>query len=265
MAPKLDPTIWGNLTLSTVAITGSSVSGPLNAVVMGGDGTADDTAQDEDAFGAPGIVFRPRPPGKTAGNDGQQYEVGAEAIAARMGDRMTPFTWRDLRFNKVFPAPKPGTVALVGYGGGFLSFDDTGAQETLATLYVPYSNGTKAHAIIVDPENESVKVVHADGMALLLENDRAILKNKPGNAYVEVGADGIILNGNTKLVGGLDVGGSGAQPFINATAFGLWWAAFQAAVSGTGTAPLTGASLGALMLTATGTLPTTSTTLAKGL
>lgn len=265
MAPKIDPTIWGNLTLTTMVVSGSNVSGPLHAVTMGGNGTADETAQDEDAFGAPGIVFRPRPPSKIDGSDGQKYEVGAETIAARMGDRVTPLTWRDLRFNQVFPAPKPGTVALVGYGGGFLSFDDTAAKESLTTLYVPYANGSKAHAIILDPEQESIGVIHGDGMAITLGDEQMVLKNASGNAYIQLSSSGITLNGNVKIVGGLDIGGSGGQPFVNVTLLTAWWAAFQAAVSGLESAPLTGTSLGTLMTAATGTLPATGTILAKGL
>jgi hypothetical protein len=204
--PKIDTNLWGSLTLSTVAVTNSSVSGPLNAVVMDGDGTADETAQNEDAFGAPGIVFRPRPPSNVVGNDGQRYKVGAEALAARMGDRITPFTWRDLRFNKVFPAPKPGTIALVGYGGGFLSFDDTGANESLATLYVPYANGTKAHAIIIDPDQESIGIIHGDGGAIVIDKDNGITMRADGSTFATLGpgkftvvADSINLRGNVAL------------------------------------------------------------------
>lgn len=195
---------WGNWTITTLQITGSNVSGPLSAVLVGGDGTAgSETAQDVAAFGAPGIVFRPRPPEDVAGSDGQNYTVGAEALGVRQGDEIKPFTWRDLRINKVFPAPKPGTIALVGYGGAFLSFDDTDAGDSRTTLYVPYAGGTKCHTIVLDPEAEVIGIVHGEGMAIGMSKDGGIVARadssttwtlKPG--LFQVIASKIVLQGN---------------------------------------------------------------------
>lgn len=262
----MSATNWGNWTITTLQITGSTVSGPMSAVLVGGEGTAgNETAQDVTAFGAPGIVFRPRAPEELSGSDGQKYKLGAEALGVRQGDEIKPFTWRDLRFNKVFPAPKPGTVALVGYGGAFLSFDDTDALESRATLYVPYADGAKAMSIIIDPEGESMSLVHGDGMAIILANSMVLIKNASGNAYHQIDADGHTLNGNTKIVGGLDAGGDLSQPFINATLFAAWWAALATAVDAQGAAALTGATLGGVLSTAATALAATATTMAKGL
>lgn len=262
--PSPMPFTW---TVTTMQITGSSVADkPFGAVLMGGDGTVPgEGPQGAEAFGAPGLVFRPRPPSSETGTDGQIYKIGAEALGARMGDELIPFTWRDLRFNKVYPAPKPGTVALVGYGGAFLSFDDTDALESRATLYVPYAGGTKAMSVIIDPEGESMSLVHGDGMAVILANAMVLIKNASGDAYHQLDADGHTLNGNTKIVGGVDVGGSGGQPFINATLFAAWWTALAAAVTAQGASPLTGATLGSVLSGASAALAATATTLAKGL
>lgn len=195
--------------MSTLQITGSSVSGPLNAVTMGGDGTVEgEEARGEDSFGAPGIVFRPRPPSDVEGSDGQTYRVGAEAMGARMGDRLTPFTWRDLRLNKVFPAPKEGTIALVGYGGAFLAFDDAtdGSGNSVATLYVPYAKSggvaTKCHVICLDPAQNALGIVHGDGAAISLSEDGITMRSPGGTSSFQltdtdcaIGAQNISLMG----------------------------------------------------------------------
>lgn len=202
-------TDWGNWTITTLQITGSTVSGPHNAVLVGGDGTAGaETAQDVEAFGAPGIVFRPRAPEERDNADGHRYKLGAEALGVRMGDNIQPFTWRDLRINEVFPAPKPGTVALVGYGGAFLSFDDTDALDSRATLYVPYAGGTKCHSIVLDPAAEVIGIVHGEGMAIGMSKDGGIVGRvddatsftlKPG--LFQVIAAKIVMQGNCVLGG----------------------------------------------------------------
>jgi hypothetical protein len=208
-------TDWGNWTITTLQITGSVVSGPHNAVLVGGDGTAGgETAQDVEAFGAPGIVFRPRAPEERDNADGHTYKLGAESLGARMGDNIVPFTWRDLRFNEVFPAPKPGTVALVGYGGAFLSFDDTtsvdskGSNYNRATLYVPYANGTKCHTIVIDPDQDAIGIVHGSGLAIAMSESGGIVARaddtttwmlKPG--VCQIMADSIALKGNVTIGG----------------------------------------------------------------
>ena len=216
-APNIDPGTW-SWSLTTLQITGSSVSGPLHAVTVGGEATVEgEVPQGEDAFGAPGIVFRPRPPETVTGADGQQYRVGAEAIGGRMSDRLTPFTWRDLRLNLAFPAPKEGTIALVGYGGAFLTFDDTPAGDSIATLYVPYEkvNGvaTKCHTIILDPAQESIGIVHGEGCAIALDSSKKITLRADGDTSVVVGpgicqitAASIVLKGNVTVGGNAAAG-----------------------------------------------------------
>jgi hypothetical protein len=70
------------------------------------------------AFGAPGVVWRPRPPenGKVT-----------ETIWARLAGKLLPIAWRDLRWHKAAPSPAVGTIMLVGYGGGYLRFKDVDA------------------------------------------------------------------------------------------------------------------------------------------
>lgn len=202
--------------LGFVRVLGSTVVGEHGAVLWGGDGAVggiDDPLQDTsgelftdvEQYSGP-IVWRPRPPEQVAGKT-----LNAEGIAARKGGGLIPLAVRDLRFNRRFPNPKPGSVALVGYGGGFLAFDDTPAGTSRATLYVPYDfsgdTPAKAHSITVDPETRAINVLHADGGQVVLLPDKEIMaiadddtwmQLKPGKFAVQ--AETITLAG-TVIIG----------------------------------------------------------------
>lgn len=215
-----DVTTFSNWTLSYLEITGSTVYGPHNAVLMGGgagvgsldegDSEGGEQAQDAEAYGAPGIVFRPRPPEDVETPDGTQ-RIGAEAMGARTADGLVPMAWRDLRFNRVFPAPKPGTVALVGYGGGFLSFDDTAGtsgdqKATLGTLYVPYqfSSGVPAKAMVltVDPETEALQLIHGDGFAISMTPDEGIVMRADAATFARMKPDEVLFHAKKIMLKG---------------------------------------------------------------
>lgn len=210
-----------DLALSFVRILGSTVAGPHGAVLEGGEGTVgaldDESAgeqfTDVEAYGALGLVVRPRPPETI---DGEQLE--AQGVAVRKGGLLYPLSRRDLRLNRRFPNPKPGSVALVGYGGGFLAFDDNGDKESVCTLYVPYDfNGAgvpqKAHTITVDPTGNAISLLHGDGgqfvllpdkEAMLISDNSTWLKIKPGKIdmqaeTVTMAATVIIGNPTTAL------------------------------------------------------------------
>lgn len=167
----------------------------------------------QETFGALGLIVRSRPASSTG---------HTEAFCARLGDSLLPIAYRDLRLHKSYPNPKDGSAAFVGYGGGFHSLEDTegnsGDQKaTVQILYVPYSFSggvpAKAHVITIDPSsgNESVTIVHGEGMALTMMaggKNSVVLKNKSGSAYVEINDDGITLSGNVTVAGGMVVGAS---------------------------------------------------------
>lgn len=217
----LDVTLFSNWTISYVEVQGSVVHGPHNAVLVGGSGAAaggedGEQTQDAEAYGALGIVVRPRPPSSVPDGAGGTETVGAEAMAARTSDGLVPLAWRDLRLNRAFPAPKPGTVAVVGYGGGFVSFDDTDTESgdqlaSRVTLYCPFQFasgvGAKAHAVVLDPDENSVSVVHADGAAVVLTEDATILKGPDGTAFIELSDGKIVINAPQVVVrGGMLIG-----------------------------------------------------------
>src|SRR5262249_264219 len=69
--------------------------------------------------------------------------------------------------------------------------------------------------------NESISIVHGDGPAVVITKDSLLLKNKAGDAYIELNAGGITLNGNIKVTGAEvhnKTAGLGAWTFeVNAT------------------------------------------------
>lgn len=211
--------------VSFVKAASSSVDPSTHAVLINLVGIPafdDETESDEKgetatspSFSAPGIIWRPRV---------QSGEDAAEAAAVRVGDGMTGVAWRDLRLNAVFPNPKEGDVALVGYGGGFHSFSDTAANSgdqkaTIQTIYVPYefSGGTpsKAMAVILDPTagTESMTLVHGDGASIILKKDKEILFVIDGSTFASFKPDAltlqatkIMLKGNVYLGAKAEVG-----------------------------------------------------------
>lgn len=212
--------MFGNWVSVTVLVEGSTLDGPHNAVLLGGGGIGgleDDEGeigQDIEAFGAPGIVWRPRVPEEIDGET-----VGAEVVALRASDSLLPASVRDLRWNRAFPAPKPGTVALVGYGGGFFSQDDAdGGEGTIQVFYCPYafSGGVagKAHSITLDPEEETITVVHGDGSAVILDEDGVIMRSPDGSARIEIRNGSINIVGNVTVVGGVVAGVDPASPLV---------------------------------------------------
>ena len=160
-----------------------------------GEGT-----DDAEVFGAMGIIGRPLPP-ETIG--GQDFHL--EVVCLRETTGLTPIAARDLRLRMPPGAPEVGTVALVGYGGGFhsLSAVDGGVGGTIHVLYCPYdfdSEGVaqKAHSITLDPSsgNESIAIVHAEGAAITLTNTEITVKSPDGTSFIA------IKDGNIDVVTG---------------------------------------------------------------
>lgn len=181
------------------------------------------------------------------------------------------FAWcgHDARYSSKCPPLTSGSCAQWNNRG---QFDLLDASEDTKTIYVPvaFDSGgtpTAAHLVQVGIDSNGKKVIdirHADGMAIVMLEESISIKNKNGDAFITLNKDGAIINGNTKLVGAADIGGTGAQPLINATAFAAWWGALTAAVGGVAT-PITGTALAALMETAGQGLTATNTLLLKGL
>jgi hypothetical protein len=218
--------------LGFMRVTASTISDATKGILLNldpGQSEKDPDRWDEYGLKQPlmtalGIIARPRRPSKLSASS--QEQRSAETLVAKLGDRLLALAFRDLRLNALFPNPKEGSINLVGYGGAFDSNEATfdgneQPKSSTRTIYVPYAfqNGapTKAHAIVIDGTqgNESISIIHGDGMAVLMKHggkNSVTVKNKAGDAYVEVNDEGVTLNGNTVVNGGAVLGGPvGAQ------------------------------------------------------
>jgi hypothetical protein len=119
-------------------------------------------------------------------------------------------------------APNPGTTALVGYGGGFVSEAPVDPADltkgTIQTIYCPYeldSDGVpaKAHIVTLDPTegNENVTIAHGEGMAIIMmkgesSNDLTI-KSTDGSNSILINDDGVSIQAKQiNLLGGVVIG-----------------------------------------------------------
>lgn len=123
------------------------------------------------------------------------------------------------------PILKGGTVV---YGGTLKnpSFININGETNSQTFYIPYkivddvAEKAMTIDINVDTENEeSISIIHGSGAAVMITEDNGevsvVLKNKNGDAYVEVNNEGIVLNGTVTVNGGLTAGGpAGALPLV---------------------------------------------------
>jgi hypothetical protein len=215
------PASFSGFVLTFFRVLGSTVAGKHSAVLYGLEGSIGDLDDPDgdtpgeqvpavEAYGALGLLARPRPAETIAGE-----VLNVEGYGARTPKGMVPFATRDLRLNRRFPNPKPGTVALVGYGGGFLSFDDADGDTSLGTLYVPYArdgsgNVTKAHMISVGKDGNGtpfVGIISGEGPRFTLLGHEVVVASKDGSNRLEVNDDGVNAVGPFKAASGADLGG----------------------------------------------------------
>jgi hypothetical protein len=194
-------------------VLASKVMGAAKAIVValeGVKGEDDDEAnkersEDTSFFGALGLVARPLPNVEAKDATPTNPEGYAEVICARFGDEDLPICHRDLRLCAKLN-PQEGEIALVQYGGGFLSLrpasDGLGTQ---ASLYVPRlkSDGSveMAHGLFVDPtDGGSLSMLHGGGAGFFLTADGAMVKNHAGDAFVDLNETQARLSAPTMFV-----------------------------------------------------------------
>jgi hypothetical protein len=182
--------------------------GPLTTIDEGDD-LAGEVDEDQGVFSALGYLARPLPP-ETIGNQ----DFHAEVLCLRTVDGLVPISMRDTRIKLPGGAPNEGAIAFAGYGGGFHVLDpvDSGEGGTIHVIYCPYefsdpkdpSTAAKAHSIMIDPTsgNESIMIVHGNGVGITMKDDSLVLKNAAGDVYCELTDTELILNGNIKVLGG---------------------------------------------------------------
>lgn len=194
-----------------------------------GAGMIDEVGETESAaevFGALGVLSRPLPPSTVSSRT-----IKAEVACLRTADGLVPISTRDLRLRMGGDGPGEGTVALVGYAGGFHSIspvdNDDMTKGAIQVVYCPYDYtagvAAKAHAIILDPTsgNSSISVVHSDGQCLLLQDDGTIRMQSPdGQSFVQVEDDTVTISASViTLKGSVFVGDSAtAVPLLGGAA-----------------------------------------------
>lgn len=153
--------------------------------------------------------FAARPEDPETGPNGEAIEGRAcNLLVGRDGTEAHAWLAADPRFVENFPPLKKGSSAQYCARKSFFLLD---GEDGTATLYAEYPDGSTAHlcTIGVDGNGDPIlELVHGEGMALTFIDGKGILKNAAGDAYVEVGASGIVLNGNVKITGTLECNGA---------------------------------------------------------
>lgn len=206
----------GRVAATRVGDTLKAILGNLVTLDEYEDDAEAETSKDEPLYGTLGFYFRPEPPVSADDADGNHPEGAAEFVGMRLGDRIIPTAYRDLRINAKLN-PDEGEVGLAQYRGGFISLK-TNDSDT-GTSIVAYavdndSSGTpdKAHALVMDsePTNSCISLMHAEGQSITMTKEGLIvLANAAGDHYLSIESDKIVLNGKSiSIVGGAMMGSS---------------------------------------------------------
>jgi hypothetical protein len=182
-----------------------------------------------------GFLARPHDPGA----DG----VGCTVERRRYGSEHFCWLGDDPRSVGWLPRlEKGGSAQYGGSTGRSLTWREIDGETGSVIDYVPVAWGadgvaTKAHKIEAGVDGSGapvVQIVHADGMQILLFEGGVVVADATGGGYVEVRGGTVTLNGSTKVVGGLDVGGTGGLPVARAPELIVWATEVNAALAGLG-------------------------------
>jgi uncharacterized Zn-binding protein involved in type VI secretion len=195
-----------------VKVVASSLSGEAKALLLNLRGFADNDADDSTgeastdspAYGALGVISRPRPP-SSAG--------AAEALAARTDDGLVAGPIRDLRISKARGNVREGGTSLAGYGGAFVAIDDApSGGGSIITAYAPYAfdgSGVPAHAHSITmnttPGQESIVIAAGDGQAVTMDIATGVtcIRSNTGKATIIMKDDAITISGKTIVLQGV--------------------------------------------------------------
>lgn len=223
--------------LAFCKVNGSSLvrdprTGEVEGILFDVSGLAGPRGEERDpggeVFAQAGFVSRPLPPyvqseeGELAPNwkNGEKQEY-AESVAVRTSDGLESIATRDNRIRPGGSAPKEGDIGIAGYGGGMIMLSPTleggvPISDTL-TIYTPFNrdaNGKpqNAHFIALDTRegNESVSIIHANGMSVTMIEDALVLRNRHGTASLTLDDKGITMTGQINLAGSVVIGNPSA-------------------------------------------------------
>lgn len=147
--------------------------------------------------------------------------LGAPVLVITAGDRRYTIPLNDPRDVGKVPKLRKGGSMVAGGAGEHRSFlvvdgeDPSGAKNAGSiTISASYSKGGKKKSLglafnVRDSGNEEISIVHGEGQRFTMsaKGSRGItLSNAKGDAYAEIGDDGIVLAGESKVQGALTVG-----------------------------------------------------------
>jgi hypothetical protein len=208
-----------------------------------------------------GFLGRPHDPD----DDG----LGCTVDVRRMGSERFAWLGDDPRSVAWLPrVTKGGSASYGGKLGAALTWREIDGTTGTITDYVPVEwsgSGacTKAHKIEAGVDGAGapvIQMIHSDGMIVSLFDDGVTIADATGGGYVEVKGGNVTLNGSTKVVGGLDVGGTGGVPVPLQPALLAGLQAFAAAVTAAPIVPGDGgASLKVALTAASDALAATCT------
>lgn len=238
---------FGELMIAFGRVVTTALEGAANSI-LADMRVLEDDEQAPDGFDSseleamllpPGFYARPLPPnfnGSAVETPGE-----CEVVALRVGDELVPVGYRDLRINAK-TNPDVGELGVAHYGGGFLSFKLTdGNDGTAVALYSPRGS-SGAHVLSMDPDsaNSHVVILHESGASITLNKDGQVVVLSPNGAnLLEVGDDGVKLNGaEVRMVGSVVLGtetnpavDTSVQALVKEDEFDTWRAQVDAALT----------------------------------
>lgn len=162
--------------------------------------------------------------------------VGCSVLVGASGSRgAVALLGNDPRALGKIPQSAKGSSVQYAAKGAFSLLD---GETSTWTLYVPTEfdgSGEPSAAHVqqmgLDGNGEpTCKLTHSDGQGWVMFDKKVIISNAKGDAYIELGPDGIILNGNVKTTGGIAVGAA-PLPLVMQPALATALAQFAAAIA----------------------------------
>lgn len=166
------------------------------------------------------LGFHAMPLDPDKGPDGD-VGLGAPVLTITHGDRRYVIPLQDPRDVGKVPRCRKGGTMMAGGAGDYRSFvaidgeDPKGVQNAGSiTVAASYSKGgvkkTLGFAFNVrNTGKEEISIVHGEGQRITFSASGSrgvVISNAKGDAYVEIGDDGNVLAGNSKVQGSLVVG-----------------------------------------------------------
>lgn len=154
-----------------------------------------------ESLGTYGFANRPPDPSKDGSCTVLYFYQGDQAFAIPFGD---PRRTRSLP-----PLKKGSSVQYCDKP----SFDLHDGEDGTKTVYVEVGNSAHLMTIGVDGNGDAIyELVHSEGMAVTMLKNKLILKNAAGDAFIELGPDGVVINGNLKVIGSVAANGASIDP-----------------------------------------------------